>query len=409
MRAVVPQEESQRSVVTGDRLSQMLADAARNARGRSTYGFAGRSGARAMRLFAVFSFLFLFILPSLAGAVYFLLLASNQFRVEAHFAVRTGEPTPTDAIGSATGMPLARIAQDTMLITDFIHSREIVDILNRDVGLKRHFSDPSIDFIERLDPDAPIETVVRYWQWKVSTWVNPNTGIVTLKVLAFSPQAALSLGQAIISQSEKLVNDINERIREGAISSAARTLEQASDRLRAARSELETARNQQRVLDAASQGRIINELIRTTMAERLRLQQDFATQRQAVSAEAPQMRSLRARIDAMSQQIEQLQASLTSSDSGERTVSQMMTAFAERQLAQSIAERQYASAAIGLEAARISAERKQIYLTTFIQPSLPQDSTHPQRWIATLLTVLGAFLVWSVVFGSVVLARNFMA
>ena len=71
-----------------------------------------------------------------------------------------------------------------------------------------------------------------------------------------------------------------------------------------------------------------------------------------------------------------------------------MVEFEKLGLEQQIAEKQYVSAASALEQARITAERKRVYVSTFVHPVLPQDATEPKRFLYSLAAIILFLLCW---------------
>ena len=126
---------------------------------------------------------------------------------------------------------------------------------------------------------------------------------------------------------------------------------------------------------------------------------------------APQMRTLKARIDAGQAQIAELEAKLTATDPAEagQTLSNSMTKFAELDLEHQIAERLYAGAAASLELAKLTGEHKLMYLNTFVRPVAPQEPRYPKRILYTAAVVLGSLAAWGALVGGVAVARNHMA
>ena len=90
-------------------LSQALSDAARRSRISSRSrrysggGFQARRGAALMRWAAAVSFCLIVVLPSVATAIYYTFLASDQYVAETRFTVSGGEAPAIDGIGAMTG------------------------------------------------------------------------------------------------------------------------------------------------------------------------------------------------------------------------------------------------------------------------------------------------------------------
>ncbi|HJQ57149.1 MAG TPA: lipopolysaccharide biosynthesis protein [Vineibacter sp.] len=418
--SVVPNPESRKppALRRAEQLSETLAGVARrmriSTRNRRSGGGSFRMRRRARLFHGIFiaGFVLLTAIPSLVGVVYYALLATPQYQAEAKFAVRTGEIPKVDGIGAMTGMPAAKIAQDTLVVTNYMQSRAIVEELERRLDLRAIYSGAELDWYARFNREKPIEKFVTYWKSMTDASIQPSSGIVTFTVRAFSAADAKRIAEAVIDLSEALVNDINSRMLRATVADAERELTRSAERLSKARAEFQRIRNTEGIIDAAQAGQSLADLLTTVQGERLRLQQEYDAQRKSVAPTAPQMRTLRARIDSLDAQIAELEARQTAQRSTtvtDRVLSESMTKFAQQDLERRIAERQYTAAASALQAARAASERQLVYLAAFVRPALPEDARYPRRWLYGTVIVLGGLLAWGLFCAAINAVRNHMA
>jgi capsular polysaccharide transport system permease protein len=400
-------------------LSQALADAARLARvskrsrrALAGGGFQARRGAGAVRLAVLISFVAMVAIPSASAAIYYAFIASDQYVAEAKFTVSGGEPPTVDSIGTFTGIPAIAIVQDTQIVTNYIHSRAAVEKLEETIGLRRLYATTEADFWSRFDPSNPIEKFVRYWDGMADVSIGMPAGIVDLRVRAFTPEDAVRIASAVLDVSEALINDMNNRMNHDAISGAELELDRTSARLSKAQLALETARNDAGLLDAVKTSDALNKLITDTRSALLQLQQQYTSELKYVSDSAPQMRTLKSRIEATSGQIAELESKLTATKltaSNEPTLAVSMTKFSELDLERQVAERLYAGAAASLEIAHLVAEHKLMYLDTFVTPALPQEAQYPRRLLYSGAIFAGLLAIWGACCGLAMAIRNYKA
>ena len=365
-----------------------------------------------MRVFGWLTFLLIVAAPTVAAAVYYGLIASDQYVTESEFTVMGGFIPAADNIASMTGIPAAAIVQDTQIVTNYIESRAAVEKLDAALDLKGIYSGEDIDFWARFNPKKPIEKLVSYWKDMTESSIIMPGGIVRFRVRAFTSEDAQRLGEKVIVISEELINELNQRMLADSVKSAEQELGRTEDRLLAARIALEKARNDEGVLDAEKSAEALNKLLTELRLLLAKMQQEYEAQLHAVSEKAPQMVTLKARIEAAQGQIALLEAKLTSTYSVSpegQPLSNSMTKFAELDLERQIAEHLYAGAATSLEVARLAAEHKMMYLNTFVRPVAPQEARYPRRILDSFGVALGALAVWAVLLGGVALARNHMA
>ena len=400
-------------------VSQALSDAARrsrmSARARNAYsggGFQGRRGARAMRWAVIASFFLIVVAPSVAGAIYYGFIAADQFVSVADFTVSGGEAPAPDGLGALTGIPALAIIQDTQIVANYVHSRAALEVLEKTADIRDIYATPKADPLARFNPKKPIEKFVKYWQGMSEVAIKMPAGIVELKVRAFRPEDARHLVQATLDVCEGLINDMNDRINHDAVVNAEGELQRTAKRLAAARAALEKARNNSGLLDAAKSAESLNKLVTDTKASLLAMQEEYRTQLKYVLESAPQMRTLKSRIDVTQAQIAEIESKLTSTRSrpgDDPTIAGAMTTFGELDLERQIAERLYAGAAASLELARMNAERKMMYLKTFVSPVAAQEPQYPKRLLYPFLLFAGCLALWGALCGLALTVRNYMA
>jgi capsular polysaccharide transport system permease protein len=349
-----------------------------------------------------------FLVPAILVIGYIGFGMSSQYMSEARFAARGGEQISADPIAAVTGLASFTQAQDSLIVVNYVKSRAIVEELERMIGLRKMFARSDIDWLSRFDESDPIEDLVKYWRWKITTTVESPSGIITIQVRAFSPEDTLTIANAVVSSSERLVNSMSTRATRDAIAETQSELVRAEGRLSEVRLALRDLRNAQSTLNPRRTAEGINKLIGELRLERARLEDDAnAAKRSQVNEGAPQMQLLRIRIQVIADQIADLERQLTSTTdtASTTTVSGKITRFDELELERQISEKQYTLATEAFERARINAERQRVYLTAFVTPLLPQDVAWPRHrfWLSLAGLAAVAALYWIGSFAAVTL------
>jgi capsular polysaccharide transport system permease protein len=403
-------------------VSRALTDAARRARfstrARGAYrggSFAARPGAKLMRVLTIALFVLMVALPNLVAVLYFGLIASDQYVSEAKFTVSSGAIPKMDAVGSVTGVPPMLIVQDTQVVTSYIASRAMVEALDREIGLRAVYSAPSIDWWARFRKDKPIEKFADYWEKMSSTSIAFPSGIVSLKVRAFNPEDAKRIADAVVRQSENLINDLNDRMRRDTVLASEREMQRAAQGLGRARIAMENERNAEGLIDVGETNKALTGIESELQSDLLKAEQEYQTGLRYVTADAPQMRVLKSRITAMKSQLDEMKAQFTSQDEknmsavADKALSGKMTKFAELDLEERIAEKRYAVSVAAVEAARMMSERRMLYLHEIVAPALPEESMYPRRWLSIGMTFVASLIAWAATVGAMAFVRNHMA
>jgi capsular polysaccharide transport system permease protein len=415
-------ESPLRAMERAQAISRALTEAARrarfSARARGAYSggsFAARRGAKAMRIIVIALFVLMVAVPDLTVGVYYGLIASNQYVSEAKFTVSSAAIPKMDGVGSVTGVPPILIIQDTQVVTNYIQSRTMVEQLERTVGLRDIYGDRSIDSWARFRKGKPIEKFTDYWGRMHGTSIALPSGIVTLTVRAFSPEDAKRIADSVVSLSEDLINNLNERMQHDVVLASEQDMQRASQQLAEARIKMEVARNAEGLLDVASTNTALTGLVAELEGDLLKSEQEYQTQIRYVTEQAPQMRVLKNRITAMKSQLEAVQAQITTQNENglsamaEKALSGKMTKFAELDLEERIAEKRYAASVAAVEAARILSERRMLYLHEIVAPALPEESKYPKRLLSTAMAFLASLVSWGAAVGGIGFVRNHMA
>jgi capsular polysaccharide transport system permease protein len=351
------------------------------------------------------SFVAMVVLPAIAATLYFTLIASDQYISETRFAVHSMAPdivTPTSKSGKATtansfmgGLTAAN--DDSYMVAAYIRSRACVEEVSRTVNLVEMFRRPEADAWSRLKANPTPEELTKYWDYMVSSYVDPPSGIVTVSVAAFRREDALAIARAILKASEKVANDISVRAREDVMTLAQKELASAEDRVMASLADLRAFREKAGFIDPKLQSESIGRLLEELLAQRIRLQTEYEVSSRAMSPEAPTLQSLKGRLDQLDLQIADERAKLTSHSKDPKALANLLPKYEELLMRGAFASKLYGLAADGLERARLRAEAQAIYINVFVPPALPQEALFPERFVSSVLIALTLLVIWGIV------------
>lgn len=364
-----------------------------------------------MRVFFWVSLVLVVIIPSITVTGYLLFFASNQYEAEAEFTVMGGEVPAPDGVASVTGIPAMAIIQDTQIVTNYVQSRAAIEKIDAAIDLRGMYSRPDIDAWARFNRSKPIEKLLKYWKGMTAVSIGMPAGIVTFKAKAFSPRDAHRIAEKVLNVSEDLINTLNARMNQDAVKAAQQELAATAKRLASALTALERARNEEGVLDTGKTAEALVKLSTELRGQVARLQGSYDATLTEVDETAPQMHSLKARIDAARGQIADIDALLTTNGSagGGHALSASMSRFGELDLERQVAERLYAGSAASLEVSKMVAEHKMMYLNVFVSPVEPEEARYPKRLLDSAAAIFGSLAIWGALFGLVSFARNNMA
>jgi capsular polysaccharide transport system permease protein len=379
-----------------------------------------RLPARRARLSAGFwlSLLLMVVLPTAAGAAYYLYFAADQYVSEFRFAVKSSNASAssatTDLVGAALGQS-ARLSafSDNFIVADYITSREAVGDLLKTVDLRAIYSSQSADYLSRLDPTVPIEKLVAYWQNRVDASFDVSTGISIVQVRAFTPEDSLRVAKALIASSESLVNRIAERAREDAVRFAERDVKNAEDRLREVTAKLRQFRNVQQTpdLSTSASGTLgLSLQLRTNLAQ---MEAQLTSLSTHMAPDAPTIKVLKNNIAATRDQLGKIEGELgagaaPTGNPNSEGYAATLSDYEDIRLEMQFAQQSYQNMLTALDQVRSSAMSDRTYLMPYVEPSLAEFPLYPERVEDVFIVFLIAGVAWAITMLTVYAVRDHM-
>lgn len=344
-----------------------------------------------------------FLLPTIASALYFFLVAADQYESEARFVVRSAaKPDVPSGLAFLAQIGLGRSQDDSFIVQEYITSRDSIEKLRKMAPLGEIFDRPQADFLARF-PSLLFrqndEGFYKYFQHMVSVIHVDKTGITTLRVRAFEAADAKKIADDLLQLSEELVNRINIRLQTDALRDSKTELKLAQDRLVATQTALTDYRNKELTIDPIRNAVSLGELIAKLSAEVAVTQAQIAELKVASSG-SPQLITLQRRVTSLQDQIAKERNRIADDHEG---LAARIAVYERLVLGKEFANRMLSSAEAELVRARTEASRQLLYLERIAEPNLPDYAQYPRR-IRTVLTIaagnlLAALIGWLVLTG----------
>lgn len=342
--------------------------------------------------------------PTMIGAVYYGLIATDRYVSEAQFVVRSATRT-SGAGGFAAFLQMVGISRsqdDTFSVHDFISSRDAVIQLSEQLPLREIYRIAEADALSRYPNifyGSTVEQFHRYLKGRIEVIYNSNTGISTLKVQAFRPEDATQIADHLLRLGEQLINQMNVRIREDSVRFAADEVKRAEERTVSAQLAITDFRNREVTLDPTRSSIHVMELVARLSGE-LSTASALLAEVTASSPSSPQLPALQRRVQAIQEQIAIERARISNTSDG---LAQKIAQFEQLSLEREFANKALAAAITALDGARSEARRQQLYLERVAGPSKPDQALKPERFflIATILAVnlIALMIIWLFVAG----------
>jgi capsular polysaccharide transport system permease protein len=359
----------------------------------------------------IVSFFLCVVLPTIGAAIYYLEIASNQYVVQWRFTIEntttgSGASGPSSGWAALLGANSGTVAgPDNYVVTEYITSEQAVDDLEKRIGVRALYSKPSIDYWSRADASLPVEQFTRYWQRMVTASFDQVTGTAFAEVRAFTPQDAYLIATTLVSLTENLLNKTSQRPLLEAVRFAEGEVARARQRLDEIRVELADYRNKAAVIDPNSSIVLSNATVASTLRQTIaQYQADLGSAlRGGLGPNASQVEVLKRRITATQDQLKDVESEIAKTKQGNRPLSEVVGRYEELELEKQFAQALVTSTIQSLEQARANAMAKRLFIIPYVQPTMPQSSTYPNRVVSIAIVAGACVLLWTI---GLLLARS---
>ena len=354
-------------------------------------------------------FVVCFVLPTLVGALYYGLIASDRYVTEVKFAIRpsvgTADKAAPDAVGTSAGVVSSTIAQDTLITQEYILSRPMLEQIEAQLPIREWFGRDSVDYASRLNPEKPIEKALRYWKRRVSIDVESASGIMGLTVEAFDPDESLAITQAILKDAEQMLGNLSLRAREDALDQSARELKLAEDRVAKLEIAQTDLRNREGLLDAEKSNETNLKLVSELRGSRINLAVQLSIGQRDLGPESRRIIDIKQQIRDLDDNIARIQRQATGQDPNQkRQLASALTRFEALEHERKSAVKYADEVRKANDRARILVARQPQFFSMITAPIKADSATEPRRTLMASLVSAGA----AIMFAATMFARKTM-
>lgn len=347
----------------------------------------------------VLSFIVLVLLPLAVAGWYLWTRAADQYASTVGFSVRTEEVgSAIEILGGITELS-GSSSSDTDILYEFLQSQKLVRDIDEQLDLRGIWSKAENDPIYSYDTSGTIEDLLEHWQRKVSVYYDTGTGLMELRVLAFDPNDANAIAEAVFAKSSSMINELNAIAREDAIGYAREELETALERLRQARQVLTQFRNRNQIVDPTVDLQSQAGLLGSLEAELANSLIELDLLKQTSRAGDPRIVQAERRVQVIEERIDAERKKLgfgSGTEDGD-FLADLVGEYERLVVDREFAETAYVSALAAFDASQAEARRQSRYLAAHVLPTLAERAEYPQRSLLLGLLGLFLFLGWSII------------
>lgn len=364
----------------------------------------GWSTFRSLTLTRGWLFFSLVFVPTGFAIIYYGFIASNRYRSDAQFLVRSASShTATGLERLFQSFGLSRNVDDGNAVQSYLRSRGALRSLETRLGVREMYSRHSIDRLARYPyiwSNNSFESLFNYYRDHVYIIQNQSKGILELSVVAFEPGDSQRIARELLLLAEEMVNQLNSRAQSDAVSFAKHELDVASSRVVEIQGKLAEYRNKTQFVDPSATSASMLDTI-TSLSTQLANAIAELDNLRKISPASPSIPALRDKVESLQRSIRQERLKIAG---GDDALASKIADYEQLALEQKLAEANLTSASAALDQARRDARRQAIYLEQIVFPNSPDESNEPDRirMIATVfvLSFAAGSVVWILLAGA---------
>lgn len=355
---------------------------------------------RRRRLALLFARLFVFVLiPTFVAGWYFYRIATPVYATYTEFVIQSADQQGGGGGlgGLLSGTGLAS-SQDANTVQGYLQSREAMLRLEKDLGFSKHFQNPDIDPLQRLEPDATLEATYSVYQRFVLISHDPTEGLIRLEVMAMDPQTSEAWAKQLIKYAEEQVDQLTQRMRVSQMADAQAGYDDAQVKLAESQRRLIDLQQSFNVLSSDTEVSLVTTQIAELESQLTKEKLSLAQMEANTNPNQARMEPVKRRIATLEDEIAKRRALMTKGDPGSNSLAEIQGELLMAQADVTTRQAILAQSLQTMELARIEAGRQTRYLSISVSPTPPDEPAYPKAFentLVTLLIMLGIYLMVS--------------
>lgn len=334
------------------------------------------------------------ILASLLAMIYWAVIASDRYVSEAQVLIQRTDMASSQALDFTSllsgGDGVSR--SDQMLLRNRLLSLDMLQLLDKELGLREHYSSHDHDILSRMFfHDASLEFFHRHFLSRVSVEYDEYAGVLVIQAQAYDPEMAQKITAALVREGERFMNAMGHQLAAEQVSFLEKQVKQRGEHALDARQRMLAFQNAKGLISPQSAAENLAAVVNKLEAQLTELNARKAALLGYLAPSAPGVVEVDLQIQAVEKQIKAEQTRLTSAkgQSLNKTVEEYQRLEQEALFMQDA----YKSALVALEKGRVEATRTLKMVLVLQSPSLPEYPMQPRRLYNIVSFLIGALLL----------------
>jgi capsular polysaccharide transport system permease protein len=349
---------------------------------------------------------FAIVLPTLIAGIYYALIASPRYESDTQMVLSDQSSGPVAGLAAAASGKSSLLSligmggggdsgqtNESAIVTSYLQSVQAMDAADRAIGLRRRWSDASIDYLSRLSASASQEEFFKYYSKHVTVISNPLDPVIEVKAEAFRPQDAQLIAATLVRLAQDKLNKAFSGMREDALQFAHAEVTRAEQQLAKVDEQLRSFRKTHTELDPAASAQGVGGVAMGLFAQLAATEAELRTTMSYAREDSPAVKSLQARAEALEKQIAEDRGILAGDKKG-KPYADLLATYEDLLLDQKFAQDSYTSAMAFLSQSRAALAHQHTYLIDFLSPTLPEEASEPRVARDILVVFIASALIW---------------
>ncbi|HDN9007277.1 TPA: sugar transporter [Aeromonas veronii] len=286
--------------------------------------------------------------------------------------------------------------QDILLVQEYLRSWDLLSKLDRELALKAHYQSHDTDFFSRLSGEATREEFLEYYRDHLTLRLDELSGVLTIELQAFEPVYGQQVVSMMLKEAEGFINKLGHQVAMDQLAFVEQEVNRSHQRLQAEKAKVLAFQNSHQLISPESTSTARLGVVSEIEAELVRQQAELKQLRSYMKESAPGVVSVQSRVDALSKQLKQEKAKLTTNDAGAgnqvtpEAMNEITAKYMDLKTQATLAADLYKTGLISLEQTRVEAYRKLKHLLVVTRPTLAEEAKYPRRLYN--LTTVGVLL-----------------
>lgn len=257
-------------------------------------------------VFAIF-----FVTPMMLFSVYTIFIRERQYESRADIVLRANV---NEMFGfNVPQIMLYEYRQDLFMLDKYIKSFDILTKLNDKLMLQKQYQAFRIDLFSRYNGFYQ-ESFLSYYQSKVKTEINIDTGIMTISVIDRDREFSYKLINEIILLSENYINDINNEINQKKITILENLTRSIKDKIVTTRATIDERQLEHKTFDAKKEMEFMSQTIMTLEGELIKQKTQLAELLSYMNKNSVEIKSIKDKINNIERKLNNLKTQIIQAD-----------------------------------------------------------------------------------------------